>query len=213
MNGKILLMGFMIILLCSSATVVFAKYVYSFNYVECDVLEASKTTKTLDKTYEQFIVKVNNQLTYNATTATALKIQLHNADNTDNLTMIMYDNGYFDLWFNGATNYKICGLSSGAWEAGKPLTVSLAGSYIQVQLSNGTYLIQDYAIGTFNINKVSAFALADDAFTGGYVTVEVEENLAGGITTNLLDQILPIFVIAITLGLLGKALSKVQRKV
>ena len=216
MPKKILLL--ILIALCFFPSMALAKYVYTFNCVELNVDQANKVTKDLDKAYENWKVVITPNLTWNSTTGltTALNIFLEKKDSTaylginfvkqDNLLSIWYMSG------GSEPSYEIYnGLN--VWSDGEPITLMFVNGELQLIASNGTILFQDYYLGDFTIDQISgANSVGANAFSKGYVTIEVTEDVSAQ-AMSLLDQLIPIVSLVITLGVIGVLLDKLMKKV
>lgn len=214
MNKKILMLILISVLLCFPTTLVFAKFVYTFNSAECNVAEASKVTKDLDKAYADWRVEITNNLVYNATTNAVLKLSLEEKDSTAHLDINFINGGQLSIWYmsGGADPSYAIYDETNTWNKEETITLLFANGELQLIASNGTVLMEDYYLGSFTIDQVSVFNdKGADAFTSGYVTVEVREETTAQVM-NLIDQIMPIVTLAITLGIIGALLDKLMKK-
>jgi len=204
MKTKTLLMGLMIFLLTSVPAIAFAKYCISINANE---FTAEGKEIKFDKTYTQWVLKITNNL--NIPTGNTTKLVICKNASTDSIDVSFLE------WMNKieiyVNTYKVFECEQG-WESGKPLTIEVQDNYLKITHSNGTVLMENYAVGDFPVDKVKAIYGGEGTLTG-FMTLEIDSQpISTTFAFDLLDKMIPVIIFAITLGLVVKALNKLQRK-
>ena len=217
MTKKALMLILISVLLCFPTALTFAKFVYTFNCAELNVDQANKVTKDLDKAYENWRVVITPYLTWNSTTdlTTALNIFLEEKDSTAYLgiNLVKQDHLLSIFYISGGSepSYAIYN-ELNVWSDEEPITLVFANGELQLIASNGTILFQDYYLGSFTIDQISgANSIGANAFSEGYVTVEVTEEVTAQ-AMGMVEKIMPVVTLAIVLGIMGTLINKLMKK-
>jgi len=212
MNKKILCLIPLLILL--TVPIVYAgTFKTSFLYLSFN--QTTVTYKTLDAKLKNWQVKIENDLTWNATVAGSGIVRLH-AYAGQCLDLAMGMSGQVDLWYyetETGQGVQIRPSITGVWEAEKPFRVTLYDGYLDIYASNKTKVLDNYVLGKFELDKIGVKGSVVSSFLGGYVNVEAGTSLDIGESIiepihSILPAIITIACIGALLGLVIKAMGK-----
>jgi len=232
MNSKRFILMVMLAILMSSSVasaIVMAKHGCLIDFHAFNLTEDKKKSYYFDKAYNPvWEVSIYVSLVFNGTeplARAAMSFIANESGSKEEFRFHIYGNKNFNiqyLTFTGEALTVVSGVWNDSTTEGLPeFRIVMEQTYTTIYGLNATSGKVDCVLcskfpASYPIGRVIAWG-PDTGWTkgtfcdAGYVTVEIDTNIASGLITTILDVVVPLVVLSVTLGVIVKILDKLGK--
>jgi len=197
-----------------------AAFAYSFTYDKFNT--STPTYVQTDKARKTWQAKITNNLVYTTAYTGVAKIKLTNGTTTyKGLDIAFVKGGLIEIYEVTSTTWALLANKSGGWAAGEPIYITLdSNGYLDVGNETNPYVLEDYALGTIELNYVGAygagvnFTAGETVANSGYITVEIDDlpiSVSLDIAIEILYAVIPLVFAVAVIGVIIQMFKELSK--